>query len=186
MFRISLILILFVALISLACNLGLRSNSEPTPQVDHSTPSPGNRGEMNYESDESGKANGRVELTFDESEVTDLVASELENVEETSISDIQVFLRDGQVQVFGSIQLQGIRANSRIFLDPQVTRQGEPRFVIVSAYYSLIPIPENIVSNIQAGIDEIFSNHLEPLMMDVTIESISVSEGLLTITGSKN
>jgi hypothetical protein len=186
MIRLTIFLISIFSLVSLACNFGLSSKPPATPAASGTTQSMGDLDGSDFEFLPSDDEHGRVELILDESDVTDIVAAELQDVEGTTISDVQVFLREGQVQVFGNIQLQGISANSRIFLVPQITRQGELRFVIVSAYYSLFPIPEEMISNIQTGIDEVFSGYLEPFMKDVTIESVSVSEGLMTITGREN
>jgi hypothetical protein len=43
-----------------------------------------------------------------------------------------------------------------------------------------------MISNLQTGIDDNFSNFLQPLIEDVIIESVSVSEGIMTITGREN
>jgi hypothetical protein len=186
MFRPAIILFLIISLVSLACNFGLSNRPPATPSASGTPQSTDNRDGSDFEFLPSDDEHGRVELIFDESDITDIVAAELQDVEGTSISDVQVFLREGQVQVFGKIQVQGVGANSRIFLVPQITRQGQIRFVIVSAYYSLFPIPDDMISKIQTSIDELFSGYLEPLMTDVTIESVSVSEGLMTITGREN
>jgi hypothetical protein len=181
--RLTLISVLVLSVVSLACNLGLQRSTPQTSTVSSPTSVPINGDELMFDLGESEKEDGKVTLVLNEAQLTEIVVSELQDVEGISIRDIQVILREGQVQVFGDILYQGISANSRIFLVPQVDLQGQPRFVIVSAYYSLFPIPDDIVANLQVSIDQIFQNYFEPLTMEVFIERISISEGLMTLTG---
>jgi hypothetical protein len=186
MLRITIIGILIFSFVSLACNLGLGNRQPVPPETLDSPQSVDSQDNLHLDFTPSDEQNGLVILILNESEVTDIIAAELHDIDGTSIRDIQVFLREGQVQIFGNVNIQGVRANSRIFLVPQITRQGQIRFVIVSAYYSLFPIPEDMISNLQTGIDDNFSNFLQPLIEDVIIESVSVSEGIMTITGREN
>lgn len=183
LFRIALITLLVLSIVSLACNLPLLGEAPPTPSVSNLTPAANSWDELKFEQVEGEEENELVKLFLDESHITEIVASELQDLEGASIRDVQVFLREGQVQVFGNAQVQGISADSRIILTPQVDLMGKPHFEIVSAHYSLFPLPDDIIANLQVSINQTLISYLEPMISGISVTKISISEGLMTITG---
>lgn len=181
MLKLVLFPLLVISIVSLACNFGLRSITPSTPVVSTPTKPPLGEDGLGVEFWES--ENGWVKLILDEAQITDIIDSSLQDIEGITIHDVEVFLREGQVQVYGSIQYKGINSNSRIFLVPQIDVQGQPRFVIVSAYYSLFPIPDDMITSLQVSIDQIFYNFLAPLTNEVFVDSISMADGFMVISG---
>jgi hypothetical protein len=138
---------------------------------------------------EAGAATGDVTINITEPQITSLLALRLQsdpNLQEDSkplIIDPQVYLRDGQMQIFGKTKQGILTANIGIIVSVGVDENGKPKIELVSADFGPLPVPESVASAISAMIEEAYTGSLGPVATGLRIQTISIADGLMTITG---
>lgn len=175
-----LIVMASLVVASLACNLGA-SQVEGT-----ATPSPLTPEDMSgpvEETLEGIRSGAQVELEISEQELTSLVAEGIEAQDETPIEDPQVLLRDGQIRFLATVERQGFNLPAEVVMTVQPDDQGKPEFNVVSATIGPLPVPGSVTSELESGLNQTFASEIESRAPNTHIESIVISEGVMTITG---
>lgn len=138
---------------------------------------------------EAGATTGEVTINITETQITSVLALRLQsdpNLQQDQkplITDPQVYLRDGQMQIFGKTQQGMFAANIGIIVSVGVDENGKPKIEIVSADFGPLPAPEGLNSAISAMIDEAYTGSVGPVATGLRIQSISIVNGVMTITG---
>jgi hypothetical protein len=99
------------------------------------------------------------------------------------ITDPQVYLRDGQMQIFGKTRQGIFTANIGIIVEVGVDEDGKPKIEIVSADFGPFPAPEGLNNAISALIQEAYAGAAGPVATGLRIQTISIAGGMMTITG---
>ena len=77
-----------------------------------------------------------------------------------------------------------IKANILITMNVGIDEtSGLPKIEIVSADFGPIPAPEGLNTAISAMIDEAFTGSLGPVAIGFRLESITIADGVMTLTG---
>jgi uncharacterized protein YpmS len=138
---------------------------------------------------EDGAATGIVTFTITEAQITSLVAQRLQSDpnlqtdQKPFITEPQVYLRDGQMQIYGKTQQGMLAANIGIIISITVDENGKPKIEVISADFGPFPVPDTIKTAFTAMIDEAFTGAVGPAAVGLRIESILIADGLMTITG---
>jgi uncharacterized protein YpmS len=165
----------------LSCNLPGRS-VEPTP-IPVSTESVQQLEEEILSAAATAQSGGSVELTFTEQQLTSLAATQLESQPDVPVKDIQVHLRNGQVEITGSAERSGLDLPFSVTLTISVDAQGVPRSSIIDASVGPLPVPQSILDQITARLDEIIVSQYASNGNDIVVDSITIYEGYMTIKG---
>jgi hypothetical protein len=99
------------------------------------------------------------------------------------ITDPQVYLRDGQMQIYGKTQQGLFTANIGIIVSLGVDANGQPQIDVVSADFGPLPAPEGLKDALTAMVREAYTGSLGPVATGLRVESISVANGIMTVTG---
>jgi hypothetical protein len=139
---------------------------------------------------EAGATTGVVTINITEPQITSYLALRLQNdptLQQNDstplITDPQVYLRDGQMQIYGKTQQGLFTANIGIILSMGVDETGQPKIEIISADFGPFPAPEGLKDAITAMIREAYTGSLGPVATGLRIETISIANGVMTITG---
>jgi hypothetical protein len=136
-----------------------------------------------------GMTTGTVTLNFTEAQLTSYIASRLQtdpNMQQDNkplITDPQVYLRDGQMQIYGKTQQGLLTANIGIIISVGVDADGKPAIEIVSADFGPLPAPEGLRDTISAMVREAYTGSLGPVATGLRIETITIADGIMTISG---
>jgi uncharacterized protein YpmS len=174
-------ILLLLSAVTLACNFGSRQTPAPPPPV--STEAVENLEATLESAAEEMQETGEVQLEMDEAQLTSLVAFELQESGEEMISDPQVYLRDGQIQVFGTVEQQNVSGTARVAMTVDLDSEGRPDVNVVSASIGPFPIPQQIVDNVESELNEAFTEQLDSVAPNTRFESIVIADGKMTITG---
>ncbi len=136
-----------------------------------------------------GAQTGTVTLNFTEEQLTSYVAARLQN--DTSlqqdnkplITDPQVYLRDGQMQIYGKTKQGMFTANIGITVNVGVDENGQPKIDIASADFGPLPAPKGLTAAITAMVSEAYTGSLGPVATGLRIETISIANEIMTISG---
>lgn len=139
---------------------------------------------------EAGAATGVITVNLTEPQITSYLATRLQtdpNLQQADrkplINEPQVYLRDGQMQIYGKTQQGMLTANIGIIVNMGVDANGEPQIDVVSADFGPLPAPEGIKDAITAMVREAYTGSLGPVATGIRIESISIANGVMTVTG---
>lgn len=138
---------------------------------------------------EAGALSGEVIINVTEPQITSVLAQRLQTDqnlqqdEKPLITDPQVYLRDGQMQIFGKTQQGMFAANIGIVVAVGVDENGRPKIEIVSADFGPLPAPAGINNAISAMIQEAYTGAVGPVATGLRIQTISIADGIMTITG---
>ena len=139
---------------------------------------------------EAGLTTGVVTFNITEPQITSYLALRLQTdqaLQQTDktplISDPQVYLRDSQMQIYGKTKQGMFTANIGIIVSMGVDENGEPKIEIVSADFGPFPAPEGLKNALTAMVREAYTGSLGPVATGLRIETISIANGVMTVSG---
>jgi hypothetical protein len=175
--------ILMISMIPLACTMFVGGPEYPATTIPISTEEVGNFDQQLEIAKTVAADTGVLTLTLNQTQVTSFLAATLASQPDPIIEDPQVFLQNGEILVYGRITQANIKANVRILLAVTVDEQGQPVISVSSAEFGPLPAPQGLNDSITALIDQAFTGALGPAATGLRLESIMISDGLMTITG---
>jgi hypothetical protein len=138
---------------------------------------------------EAAAQTGVITVNLTEPQITSYLAARMQtdpSLQQSDrkplIVDPQVYLRDGQMQIYGKTQQGIFAANIGIIVTVGVDANGEPLIEVTSADFGPFPAPEGLKDAITAMVREAYTGSLGPVATGLRIESISTANGIMTIT----
>jgi hypothetical protein len=131
----------------------------------------------------AGAQSGTITLQITEEQITSYIAFKLATQENPILENPQVYLRDGQMQVFGKVQRGYFIANVLVVLNVSVDELGQPKIEIASADFGPLPAPQGLKQSLTAILTEAYTGSLGPVATGFRLETISIANGLMTVTG---
>ena len=139
---------------------------------------------------EAAADTGVITLNLTEPQITSYLAARLQtdpslqqSDKKPLITDPQVYLRDGRMQIYGKTQQGIFTANIGVIMDMGVDANGQPQIDIASADFGPFPAPKGLKDAITAMVKEAYTGSLGPVATGLRIESISIANGVMTVTG---
>lgn len=171
-------------LTSLACSIFVGGPDYPEQTV---TASPDEALSMQTQIEQallSGAESGIVTLQISESQLTSYMAQKMQGKENPPFTEPQVLLRNGQMLLYGKIKRGMFAANMLITMNVSIDPvSGMPKIEIASADFGPVPAPEGVNSAISAVIDEAFTGSMGPVAIGFRLETITIADGIMTLTG---
>jgi hypothetical protein len=171
-------------LTSLACSVFVGGPDYPQQTV---TASPDEALSMQTQIEQAllaGAESGIVTLQITESQLTSYIAEKISAKENPPFTDPQVTLRDGQMKLYGKVKQGMFAANMLITMNVGIDpTSGMPKIEIASADFGPVPAPEGVNSAISAVIDEAFTGSMGPVATGFRLETITIADGVMTLTG---
>jgi hypothetical protein len=138
---------------------------------------------------QEGAQTGTISLNLTEQQLTSYIATKLQSDPRLQrdgqplISEPQVYLRDGQMKIYGKTQQGMFTANIGIIVDVGVDENGQPKVDIASADFGPLPAPEGLRDTVAAMIREAYMGSLGPIATGLRIETIQIADGVMTVSG---
>jgi hypothetical protein len=139
---------------------------------------------------EAGAQTGVITVNLTEPQITSYLAARMQtdpNLQQPDrkplITEPQVYLRDGQMQIYGKTARSMFAANIGIVVNMGVDANGQPQIDVVSADFGPFPAPEGLKDAITAMIREAYTGSLGPVATGLRIETISIANGVMTVSG---
>ena len=139
---------------------------------------------------EAAAQTGVITVNLTEPQITSYLAARLQtdpslqqSDQKPLITEPQVYLRDGQMQIYGKTQQGMFTANIGIIVNMGVDANGQPQIDVVSADFGPFPAPEGLKEAITAMVREAYTGSLGPVATGLRIESIAIANGVMTVTG---
>jgi hypothetical protein len=139
---------------------------------------------------EAGTQTGEITINITEPQITSYLAARMQSDpslqqsdKKPLITEPQVYLRDGQMQIYGKTQQGIFAANIGIIVTVGVDADGRPLIDITSADFGPFPAPAGLKNALTAMIEEAYTGSLGPVATGFRIDTIFISGGIMTITG---
>lgn len=167
----------------LACQINVGGPEKPANSIPVSTEAVDNLKENWEQKFEQAQSTGTISLSITESQLTSFLAFQQAQKEDPIIREPQVYLRDGEIQIFGLVEQGFIKATARVVAKVTVDENGEPKLEISSVDFGPIPVPDDLRSALSATLDEAFTGEVGPVATGIRIEDITIADGTMMITG---
>ena len=180
--RISLILLIMLIIIP-ACTIFVGGPDYPDTPIAVSTEAVTSLQDEIKAAVSAGAINGEVTIIMSEVQLTSYLAFKLTTDSTPMFTDPQVYLRDGQMRIFGKTQQGYFAANMRIVLTVGPDENGNPELQLTSADFGPFPLPDGLNKAITAIIEEAYTGALGPVATGFRIIAITIADGLMMING---
>ena len=171
------------ALAALACSIFVGGPAYPEPPIAPSTQSVEEAQAQIEKALTESTQTGQFSLVITESQLTAYLAAKLQEQSTPVISEPLVVLQDGAVRIYGKAQsgllVATVSATARVAVDGN----GQPQIEITQAEFGPIPMPQSLVGGLTAFLQEALTGQLGPAATGFRLESIDISDGVLTVTG---
>lgn len=131
----------------------------------------------------AGAQSGEITLQITEEQITSYLAFKLAAKENPVLQSPQVYLRNGQMQMYGKVERGYLVANVLLVLNVSVDDLGQPKIEIEVADFGPFPAPGGLKQSLTALISEAYTGSLGPIATGFRLQSISIANGLMTLTG---
>jgi hypothetical protein len=185
------IFLLMLVLTSLACTISVGGpDYSSLPPIPVSSEAADSIKDELKRAAEAGAETGVITINLTEPQITSYLAARMQSDpslqqsdKKPLITDPQVYLRDGQMQIYGRTQQGIFAANIGIIVQVGVDANGQPLIEIISADFGPFPAPEGLKNAITAMVREAYTGSLGPVATGLRVEAISIANGIMTITG---
>jgi len=131
----------------------------------------------------AGTETGLATIQITEPQLTSYLTFKMAEQEEPPFSNPQVFLRDGQMKIYGKVDRSFWNANVLVILNVLIDEEGQPKLEIASADFGPFEAPNGLKQTLTAIITEAYTGSLGPVATGFRLESITIENGLMTVIG---
>jgi len=167
----------------LACGLPLGGPTPPASPIPVSTEAAGQLQDL-WKSAVENSSNGEVSVVVTEEQLTSYAAIKLAEQADPPLSDLQIFLRDGKVQIYGTAKAGTISTKAVIVLSAAVTPEGALKLSVDQANFGPLPVPASLLDDLSKALDEGLTGKLGSQASGLKITSLLIADGQMTITGT--
>lgn len=176
-------LIIALALASLACDLSVGGPTPPASPIAVSTEAAGELTNLWSSAATSVPQGGELSLKLTEAQLTSFVALRLQDQPDAPLKDIQVFLRDGKIQLFGNAQAGNLKTTALVVIAVGVSPEGVVSFTAEKADFGPLPVPSALLDSVSKTLNEAFTGNIGSTATGLKITNIAIAEGEMVITG---
>ena len=124
-------------------------------------------------------------VTITEQQLTSWIAMELKNNPDLPLNEIQVYLRDGTVQVWGVVNGSESSTSALIVGELMVGTNKYPYLKIESMQIGQQVVPGMFVSQMEAWLNQSLSEAINQQAPGLSLVSLKVTSGLITVSGTR-
>jgi hypothetical protein len=182
-YHILVLPLLLVAGISLACMINIGGPEVPGSNVPVSNEALHQVQEALEGARQTTSPGDLVTLTITESQLTSVLASELESDPGSWIHSPQVYLEDGYLELYGQVTKGFFTGNVHLTVDVSIDENGNPDINIMAADIGPVSSPEWILDKSSKLLDESFTGTFGPIILGIRIEGLVIDDGVMVILG---
>ncbi len=123
--------------------------------------------------------------TLTEQQITSWLAAEMKNSPDLPLSDVQVYLRDGQIQIWGMVNGSDNSTSALVTGKINIDSNGLPAFEIESLQIGQQDIPSFLLSQAETWLNQMLTESINQQVPGLEIMNINISSGLITISGMR-
>lgn len=181
--RKPVVALLVIATASLACSVFLGGPEIPTPRPVPTESALQTLTSQLEQAVAESLSSGTLTLHVSQEQLTAFVASKVSTQDPPVMTDPQVVLTGQKMIIYGRARSGMLEANVAVTATFSIDPNGVPEIHISDAQLGPMPMPQALQDAIAAAIDEALTGSIGPAAIGFRLETIDISEGLMTITG---
>ena len=123
--------------------------------------------------------------TLTETQLTSWLAMEMKNSPDLPLSDVQVYLRDDKIQIWGMVAGSADSTSALIVGSLGIDSNKNPSIAIESVQIGAQTIPSALVSQMETWLNQLLIEKINKQAPGLQIMNINVTNGLLTLSGMR-
>jgi len=124
-------------------------------------------------------------LTLTEQQITSWLAMEMKNSPDLHLHDVQVYLRDETVQIWGLVEGSTDSTSALATGKINVDTNGYPGFGLESFQIGQQVIPNILLSQAETWLNQLLAENINNQMPGLQIMNINIGNGLITMSGMR-
>ncbi|NWF64532.1 MAG: tetratricopeptide repeat protein [Chloroflexi bacterium] len=124
-------------------------------------------------------------ITITEQQITSWLVMEMKNSPDLPLSDVQVYLRNGKVQMWGIVTGSEDWTSALAVAEIVIDDQKYPRLKIESVQIGQRMVPGAILSEVESWVNQLLQNEIEENAPGLQVVSLKVTNGLITVSGTR-
>jgi hypothetical protein len=124
-----------------------------------------------------------VSFSVTQEQMTYYVAQHIGETPASFVQNPQVFLRNGQIEIYGQAVSGNFTGNVMVVFHAVIDETGAPVIQLVTADFGPIPVPAGMMDGVSAMMNEALTGSLGTSTSGFKLEAISIEDGVMTVTG---
>jgi hypothetical protein len=124
-------------------------------------------------------------LTITEQQATSWLAMELKEQPDLPVSDVQVYLRNGKVQVWGMVNGSESATSALIVGTLEIDGEKQPYLTVESMQIGKQTLPGFLLSQIEAWINQSLAESIRENLPGLELVNVKIANGLVTLSGTR-
>lgn len=180
-----LTVLIVLGLAAAACRLGTSASQRPGSEIPISTEE-AQLFEQNLKAaSEAYASTGTLDVQISETQLTSYMYFQLQEQANSGISDPQIYLRDGKIQMYAAYSESALPVDLVLVITPKAA-DGRITLQLDSVHLGPAAAPQLLVDRAQ----QIITEQLEPGLNEsvasgLYVDNLSVADGTLTLQGKK-
>ncbi len=123
--------------------------------------------------------------TITEQQVTSWIAMEMKNNPDLPLSEVQVYLRNGKIQVWGVVTGSSGSTSTLVVGTVSIDGNEQPHFEIESMQIGQQNVPDILLSQAETWLNQMLAEQINSQIPGLRLMNINVTNGLITISGMR-
>jgi hypothetical protein len=124
-------------------------------------------------------------ISFTERELTSWLAMEMKENPDLPLSDVQVYMRDGKIQIWGMVTGSDDSTSTLLVGNLLIDSNKKPSIEIESMQIGTQVIPGALVSQMESWINQMLLENIEKMAPGLELMNVNISSGMVTISGMR-
>ncbi|MCK6567294.1 MAG: hypothetical protein DCC59_06055 [Chloroflexi bacterium] len=124
-------------------------------------------------------------VTITERQITSWLIMEMKNSPDLPLSEVQVYLRDGKVQIWGMVNGSEESTAALAVCELTIGEDQRPYIVIESVQVGQQTIPAVFLSQMEAWLNQALSAEIDAQAPGLALVSVKVTSGMVTVSGTR-
>jgi hypothetical protein len=181
-------LVLFItipifSLTALACTLFVGGPDYPNTSISNSSEEVEKFNFQFQDAQTVAAQTGKITFSINETQITSLLSEKLASQGDPFFQNPQIYLQNSEIVVYGKATQGILTANIRIIILAKLDNNNQPKLTISSVDLGPLPIPEGFTNTVDTMLEQAFTGAIGPIASGIRLESINISDGVLTISG---
>ncbi len=123
--------------------------------------------------------------TITEQQITSWLALEMKNSPDLPLSEVQVYLRGGQIQIWGMVNGSTGSTSALLTGTVSIDSYSQPVFTLESMQIGQQTVPDILLSQAEDWLNELLTEKINSEIPGLKLMNINVTNGLITISGMR-
>ena len=168
---------------TLACSIFVGGPAYPEDTIPTPTGTPVSLQEQIQQALAAGTQSGEISLQLTEAQLTSYLTARTAKQADPDIADPRVYLRSGLMKIYGQVHSGVFIANISLTLQASIDRNGQPQIAIQQTDLGPFAAPQGLNEALASFVQEAFTGWLGPVATGFRLETITIGDGTMTVTG---